>query len=271
MTAPTGPIGVTFQADNADPVIRAVQELGRQLQNLKGKEQQATGGTIGLSQAMGVAKQAAAALGIGLSLVELVRFAKDAVEATARLHDLAQQTGLTVEQLSVLRIAAGRAGLSADDLGGIAKNLSRSLDALKQGSSADVVQAFQALGLSAKDFKGLDLQDSFKLIADAQAKYADGTTKNVIAQRLFGREGATLIPLLNEIAGDGLAKVTAEAHKMSAVVSTEAGKAANDFEKELSDLNLQAKGLAGNIAGGILPPLTKFLAGVLRSPREPDP
>lgn len=208
-----------------------------------------------LTDLVGLATKGLGALGISYSAVKVLDFVKDSVDAAAALHDLAQQTGATVETLSVLEFAGKRNNISAEDLGVAFRQLAKALSGVK-GGSADAVAAFGKIGLSARDLEGLTVDEAFRKIANAIAVLPDGFDKAAIASDIFGRSGAQLIPLLNELAGNGFDRVTAAAGRANAVVSKKSADAADEFKDSLDDLIGALGGVARTVATPFLPILT---------------
>jgi hypothetical protein len=69
----------------------------------------------------------------------------------------------------------------------------------------------------------------------------DGANKTAIAVELFGRSGANLIPLLNGGAR-ALSDATDEATRFGLIVSTEAGRAAEQLNDNLTRLGAVVRG-----------------------------
>jgi uncharacterized phage infection (PIP) family protein YhgE len=80
----------------------------------------------------------------------------------------------------------------------------------------------------------------------------DGAEKTARAMELFGRSGATLIPLLNQGA-DGIAAMREEAHELGLVISDETARAAEALNDDLTRLRGIATGLAREIATELIP------------------
>jgi hypothetical protein len=80
----------------------------------------------------------------------------------------------------------------------------------------------------------------------------DGAEKTARAMELFGRSGATLIPLLNQGA-DGIAEMRQEAHDLGLVISDETARAAEALNDDLTRLKGSALGLARGIASELIP------------------
>ncbi len=183
------------------------------------------------------------ALGEAYLVFQAIDFVKDAVEKAGALHELAQKTGASVERLSVLEFAGKRAGVSVGDLEQGFRGLSLSLGNLRDGQTK-TVEAFNRLGLTAKDFIGLNTDQAFELIVDRLRLLPNGLEKSEVAARLFGQSGAELIPLLDTLARDGFAKTTAEAERLHAVVSEKTAADATKLTALWGELKVAATGLA---------------------------
>lgn len=115
--------------------------------------------------------------------------------------------------------------------------------------------AFQAIGVAVTDANGhlRPTQDLLASVAEKFAGYADTAEKTAAAQAIFGKSGADLIPVLNELGEKGLAGVTAQAEQFGLVISKDAAKAANEFEDNIKKLALEGKGLAVAVTQQLLP------------------
>jgi hypothetical protein len=210
------------------------------------------------------------AIGVTLSAISFTTFIKDAIDAADAMGELAQRTGVSTENLTVLSAAAEKSGASTDTLATGLRNLSRQVVALRQGNR-EAVESFRAIGLTADDLAGKRLDEIFVLIADAQAKFADGAGKTAVATRIFGRAGDELIPTLNELANGGFIRSREELAKLGALIGGDAAKKAGAFNDDLKDLSLAARGLGLEIGTTLIPFLTtvveRFIA-MLRAIRE---
>lgn len=121
---------------------------------------------------------------------------KSAINTADELGKMAQRTGLSVEALSRLEVAASQSDTSLESLQKAMVNLGRAqLDARK--GTQDQVALFKALGIELTDLERLSPDQLLKRIADAFQATADSPEKAAVAMKLFGRAGADLIPLLN--------------------------------------------------------------------------
>jgi len=197
---------------------------------------------------------------IGTALFAMTRAG---INTAAQFHDLSQSTGVTVETLSNLAVAAKTAGLDTQSL---ALNLARLAKNMAQAAAGgrEQLRAFQALGISVRDSSGglRSIEDVLGDVAAAFAGMEDGTAKTAVAMQLFGRAGMAMVPLLNE-GKTGLAAMTEQAKRLGLVISSETARAADKFSDDLDILKKQLEAVGIGIASEILPNLNKMSGGLL--------
>ena len=140
------------------------------------------------------------------------------VDLGMEMGHLSAQTGISVENLSVLRYASQVTGIEFDTLAKGFKKLSLSMFEWQHGEKA-ASYAFTDLGLSAKDVTAAsgDMWKVLGLVADRFQKMPAGARKNAIATELLGRAGQQLIPVLNQGAA-GIERYRTEAEKLGIVL-----------------------------------------------------
>lgn len=203
------------------------------------------------AQAMGVAV-GAAFTAVGAAAVAMVKSSIDAMDETVKM---AQKVGTSVEAFSALAYAADLSGLSQQELGSAMVKLSKNMGDAADGTG-EAAKAFQALGISVKNSDG-SLKSADKVLEEIAGKFAgykDGAEKTALAVALFGRAGADLIPLLNSGA-EGLGKLREEAQQLGVVLDTDASKAAEAFNDNMTRLGAAVGGVANRAAGELLPAL----------------
>jgi hypothetical protein len=167
----------------------------------------------------------------------------------------AKQLGVGVEELQELTFAADRSGASMKDLEtGIRRLAVVAVDAA-EGTGAGA-EAFAALGISATDAEG-ELKDPLKLfeeVAGSMATMENETQKMALANDVFGRSGAKLLPLLNEGA-DGIQALRAEARAYGLVMSKEATEASEAFVDTMTNAKGVLTGLKNTIGIALIPVL----------------
>lgn len=120
------------------------------------------------------------------------------IENIAGFKDLSEQIGDTAEAVASLKPAADTSEVAMDSVAAASVRLTASLSKTDDESKA-VGQAIQALGLEFNAFKALSPVQQLETLADAMAKFEDGSEKTAIAVALFGKAGAQLIPFLNDL------------------------------------------------------------------------
>lgn len=281
MSSPIPPVRVVFQVDGVDAVVAGTKRVQSGLNNsaaaaknmtaimaqsttgarawaagLANVEQQGLGFRAGMGENVQQVDKFGAAvdrgigrlkqLAIAYATTKALAFINDAIDAAASLHELSQQTGATVETLSVLEFAGKRAGVGADDLAVGFKGLALSLAQLRDGGAEapKVAKAFADIGLAAKDLEGLTVDQTFEKIATALGSLPPGFDRASAAQAIFGRSGAALIPLLDDLATQGFDKTREAAERFNAVITDEAARAADDYKDKLGDLTFALQGFA---------------------------
>jgi hypothetical protein len=124
---------------------------------------------------------------------------KGAIDTLDKLDDLSEKTGIAVESLSMLRYAGEVTGTPLEAIALSTKKLAASM-AEAAGGNKEAAATFKAVGVEVKNADGsLRSQDAVLLdLADRFQGYEDGAAKAALAQRLFGKSGADMIPLLNQ-------------------------------------------------------------------------
>ena len=200
-----------------------------------------------------------AGIGAGLSAAALVGFVRTAIDAADGLGKLSQKVGVTVESLSELQYAGRLADVSTEQLGDGLRKLSVNLQEAA-GGSKEFQSAFAAVGISANELITLKPDQALARIADAFARSEDGAAKTAIAVKLFGRAGSELIPLLNQ-GSAGLRDAADEARRFGLIISSDAARAAETFNDNLTRLSSSAQSLGITLANA--PPLIAAGADML--------
>jgi hypothetical protein len=112
-----------------------------------------------------------------------------------------------------------------------------------------------------QDLKGLSLDQVFLKIADAQQKFADGSGKIAVANKLFGRSGEDLIQTLHQLANGGFDRAAEEVNALGGALTTGGARGADAFNDALTNLKTSVAGF-GNQLTTVLAPLTRFIDGV---------
>lgn len=245
----TPDVRVRLTAEGIKEVTDALKKIADEA-NKQGKRSE--GAFSGLIKSFGGLTGVMASLGVAVSAVGLVKLTKDAIDYADAIGKAAQKTGATAETLSILRVGASTADVEVEALDKSLVKLAVNMEGLRQGTQKQV-DAFAQLGIKQKDLEGLDTGQAFVKIAQKLGSVQDGYRKTALATELFGKSGAQLIPLLNDLSEDGFARLTAKAEELGLVVSSETALLAQDVNDSFTDIKNQVKGLALQFVAGLLP------------------
>lgn len=204
------------------------------------------------------AKTAAGALAAFYSAQGITTFIKAQIDAQDALNDMAERTGIAVDQLSKLSYAAK---LSDVEVGTLQNGIIRLSKGMVEASNntGTARNAFAALGVSVKNSDG-SLKTNLEVLnqlADSFSSYADGANKSALAVEIFGKAGAELIPLLNQ-GSEGLKAMGDELAILGGVVTAEAAKNAGIFNDNLDKLTITGASFGRSIANEVMPYLNQL-------------
>ena len=200
------------------------------------------------------AADAGKAIGAGLVVAgtAAAAFVKNAIDSADAASKAAQAAGITTEAYTGLAYAAGLAGVEQETLGKAYSKLNTDI------ASNDAT--LRKLGVALRDASGNARSADAVLedLADRFAGMTDGPEKAAIAAKIFGeRIGPQLLPFLNQ-GKAGISSLRDEARKLGIEISTETGKAAEEFNDNLTRLQTVASGFATQLAAQMLPTLVQL-------------
>jgi hypothetical protein len=184
--------------------------------------------------------------------------ATGAIEAAAALERMSQVTGSTVEGLANLAATARLSNTGTDELQlGLVKLSKSMIDASNGGLKTSA--AFQAIGISTQGIAQQRPDEVFRQIAQRLALYQDGAEKTAVAQALLGKSGASLLPLLHDLADGG---------EIQSRVTAEQAKQAEEFEKNLARLKVTFTENSNAIVQSFLPALSQMSEQMLAAQKN---
>lgn len=178
-------------------------------------------------------------------------------ENVAAFQGLAEKIGDSAEAVASLKLASDISGVALDSVAAASVKLTSAL-AKTDDEAKGVGAALGAIGLSVEEFKRLSPVEQIDAVAQAFAGYEDGAQKTAVAVQLFGRSGAELIPLFNDLA-DGAERQIG--------LTQEQIEAADAFTKQTARLRSEIDSLVQSTAADAIPALSQMatmLQDVLR-------
>lgn len=217
------------------------------------KDAQGTFDQIGKSVSGALSGVAVAAAGVVASIVgidAMITRTLDAINVLDSLDQAAQKTGSSINDLSRIEQTARNFG---DAFAPIEQSISRLAKGLAEinDPSNDAIRALDAINVSARD-SNVELRtaaDVYIDVAKSLQNYSDGAEKTAVANALFGKSGAELLPVLNNIA-QGIDDVSG--------VSEESTKQAQEFNDALARVSSGIDGAFMDAAIGMLESLVNI-------------
>jgi len=208
-----------------------------------------------MSDAFATVQKTLGLIGVGVSFGALVSSIKSVIDYADHLNDLSKSTGIAVETLGGLAYAAKQSGV---DLETVAKGTQKLAQAMADaaGGNAETTALFESMGVKIKDVTTGALRPMSEVLLDVADKfksYKDGPEKAALANELFKKGGAALIPMLNE-GGEKLRELIAEWQKYGGI-TTDTAQRADTFNDTLEKLKLMQGSLFREIASALLPTL----------------
>jgi hypothetical protein len=180
-------------------------------------------------------------------------FVKQQINVADQMGKLAQQTGTTSEFLSSMGLVASQTGTSLETIAKSTQRLSMNMMDAGRGTG-EARHAFEDLNLTLTTSEGT-LRNAEDVLLDIAEKFSgmeDGAEKTAMAMRIFGRQGAELIPMLNQ-GRDGIEDLRQKAEEMGLVISTKTAQQAAYLNDQLDMLRSSALGAGRSIALDLVP------------------
>lgn len=193
----------------------------------------------------------------------LVEMADEAIEAQAELAHLSEKTGVSVEDLSRMSLAARENGVSMDQLATGYSRMSRTVDAAEQGGKA-ARETFTRLGITMEQLKNATPEQRMLMTVDALHKVSDAGTKGALAIQVFGRGAQALAPMLAE-GSAGIEDMMHKADALGLVIDRGAAERALKASKAFKEMDASIEAVKIRITNDLLPaiePLVKDIEDV---------
>lgn len=181
------------------------------------------------------------------------------------LNDLNAKTGIGVEALAGLDIAASTSGSSLDALAGDIFKMNRVVGEAAGGSKS-AADALASLGLTLADLQGLSPDKQFGIFADRIAAIPDPAGRAAAATKIFGRASGDLMPILMQ-GSRGLKEFQAQADALGVTLAYKTASGVGEFDDALARTRKQIEAVKVTIGAAIaqaLLPYEKSVADALK-------
>lgn len=143
-----------------------------------------------------------------------------AITEGGALAKMSRESGIAVAELMRLRVAMTTVGGSADDALSVVGKLENAVTAAGTGA-AGASEDFAKLGLSAKDFTGLNMEQGVRKVSEALRGMRDPVEQNRLSMALLGRDAESMIEAFG--AGGHIETVSRTLGSQAAVMQGAAG------------------------------------------------
>lgn len=141
-------------------------------------------------------------VGVGIAGDFAAHMLDNIAELNVRLGDLHEKTGIAVQDLAGLRLAALSKGLNFETVGRGITRLGRAIGEAKEGM-LEAREAFSSvLGKDAAKYETDSVEQMFYRLSRAIHENKSLAVQDAVAMELFGKGGQELIPVLREWGGE---------------------------------------------------------------------
>ena len=200
------------------------------------------------------AAASAAVTGVGAALFAMT---KKFTAAEDRAAKFAKRLGIAVEELTALEFAGERSGISISQVDMSLQRLERRAAEAAAGMG-EAQGALKELGIDARSFTQLGVEDKMALLAKQLEGVTDSATKTRLAFKLFDSEGVAMLQMLGE-GEEAFKGLTAEARKFGAVISEQAAANAERFQDSLTNMTTVIGSTFRGISDKIVPIFTNLM------------
>lgn len=166
---------------------------------------------------------------------------RSVIDYGGKLVDMRAKTAIAIEAQQQLAHAGKLVGVSfeSDIVPAIGK---------MQQALTDAPEKFMRLGLSVTDLRKMKPEDQFLAIGERIGQIADPAQRATAAISIFGKAGATLLPLFTS----NVRQAMEEAKRLGLVMSTEVAEAADDLGDSLDTMSGVWEGFTRNVGAAVV-------------------
>nr|DAY89103.1 MAG TPA: tail tape measure [Caudoviricetes sp.] len=185
--------------------------------------------------------------------------ATGALDAADSIQQMADQTGMSAEQIQTWQYVGDTLGTSIDTITGAQMKLTKNMQSAAKGTATQA-DAFKALGVSVVDSNG-NLRDAQTVMMEAfgaLGNVGNETERNALAMNIFGKSAADLNPLISAGA-DQLADLAKQAQDTGSVMSGDTVAALDDFGDSMGQVQQSVTAMAGDLISSLLPTIQEMV------------
>ena len=203
---------------------------------------------------------AALAAGVGIGINALKNGIKETAAYGDEVDKMSQKLGLSSDAYQKWGYVMNLAGTDINKMGPGIKSLTNQLASAQSGNQG-AIEAFEQLGISMEEASSMSREDLFGAAIAGLQGMEDSTERAALANKLFGRSGQELAPLLNQ-SSEATQEQMALAEKYGMVMPEEAVKASAAFQDSVTTMQMTMTGLKNRMMAEFLPSVTQITDGL---------
>lgn len=189
----------------------------------------------------------------------ITAMATNVADQAGAIDDAAKKVGTSAEEYQKWAYAAKLGGMETSKLEALMVKQQKAFSDAKEGSKS-MSEAYQRLGLDINNIGSSG--EAFNLVIAKLADMEDATTRNALANDIFGKSYADLAPMLAE-GSEGIEAWRQECEDLGGVLSTEAVTAGADFGDMVDRVKTAFSGMFNKVVANALPILSKFFEMII--------
>lgn len=189
----------------------------------------------------------------GAAAYGIFEVAKSAAKFADGFEDLKTKTNLSIQTLSVLKNQAEQTDVGFKTLANSLVIFQKNMEKAVQGN-ATLRQEFKLIGADINGSVDAALKNAIKRLS----QYEEGAARTKLATDLFGRAGADVLVVIDQMGGD-FEKAAQRVKALGLMLDDEGSKKADAFNDQLKELRQTTEGFSYALGKSLIPELTTFL------------
>lgn len=189
----------------------------------------------------------------------ITAMATNVADQAGAIDDAAKKVGTSAEEYQKWAYAAKLGGMETSKLEALMVKQQKAFSDAKEGSTS-MSEAYKRLGIDINSIG--DSGEAFNQVIAKLADMEDATTRNALANDIFGKSYADLAPLLAE-GSEGIEAWKQECEDLGGVLSGDAVEAGANFGDMIDRVKTSFTGMFNNLISKALPILSKLMDIIL--------
>lgn len=182
------------------------------------------------------------------------KMATDVADTAGAIDDAAKKVGTSAEEYQKWAYAAKLGGMETSKLEALMVKQQKAFSDAKDGSKS-MSEAYQRLGVDISKIGNSG--DAFNEVIAKLADMEDETTRNALANDIFGKSYADLAPLLAE-GSEGIAAWKQECEDLGGVMSGDMVEAGAELGDSIDRVKIAFMGIFNSIGSAVIPIVKQF-------------